>query len=221
MRKVFIPGGSGGLGSALAPYFINKGWFVIYTGHDQPLAVDAANSRFIHWDMSDASTTALLTTLEKDVTDLDAWIHIIGGYWGGKSLAESPIDKVRLQMMLNFESTFTLAPTVIRLLQKATAGRAIFMGGMAGLYVQPGNGAYGVSKAALTHYFRTLSTELKSTKIRTAMLVPSTIDTPANRLAMPAANFDEWVSPQRICEICEFLCTPTAANIHNSILELI
>lgn len=220
MKTIFVPGGSGGLGSKLVPYLSEKGYRVIYTGHAGPLDFSAANTEFLPWDMSADSTTDLLNRL-KQVGAIDGWIHAVGGFWMGGDLPDTPHDKMMQQMQLNFDSAVLLTPTLTDLMSKSPYARLIFMGGLPGLYAMSGMGAYGVSKAALTHYFKVLSEELKSTSIRTTMLVPSIIDTPANRDAMPDANFDEWVSPQQIADVCNFLLTDAAKTIHNSILELI
>jgi NAD(P)-dependent dehydrogenase (short-subunit alcohol dehydrogenase family) len=102
----------------------------------------------------------------------------------------------------------------------AKRGRILAVGSRAGVEPMPNFAAYSVSKAALIALVRTVAQEVKDTDITANIVLPSTIDTPANRAAMPKADPTKWVSPESIADLLVWLASDKAANVNGAVIPI-
>lgn len=220
MKSIFISGASGALGLAVTEFFCLNGYQVIGTyGSKKPPQI-FPNLSWIHWKTNDLNLTEQLVSYLISVQPIDAWFHLSGGFWGGTSFENAPSDKTRQMMEMNFQSAYELAPVVIPALRENNHSPVVFVGAEAGFGPKPNYGAYGASKAALHYFSQVLAEELKGREITVNTIVPSILDTPANRVAMPDADFSGWIQTGDFISVLEFLLSEKSRSVTGSIIRL-
>ena len=123
-------------------------------------------------------------------------------------------------MGMNLTSAFLLSQAVLPSMLQRRQGRIVHVAAQAALKPFPGAAAYIVSKAGLVGLIRTLSSELDGSGVTVNAVLPSTIDTPANRKAMPAADPSKWARPESIAEALKFLASDAASQINGALLPI-
>jgi NAD(P)-dependent dehydrogenase (short-subunit alcohol dehydrogenase family) len=223
-KVVLVAGGTGGLGRAVSLAFLLEGAKVIvpYRREEEYAALKAA-----------AANTAALEGHIVDVTDelavaefianvlsrhsrLDAAVNTIGGYAGGIKLWDLETNVLDAMLKLNLRSGFTLARAVMPAMLKQRHGSIVNVAAKAALDHGAGAAAYAASKAAAVALMDSLAADTKGTGVRVNSILPSIIDTPANRQAMPNADFASWPKPEDIAQVILFLCGDTARTIHGA-----
>ncbi len=228
-RVVLISGATGALGQAASRLFAGAGARLALTARS-PEALDGlaealnlpADRLFTHpADVTDAaSVDGLVRQTVTRLGQVDVLLHVAGGWRGGQTVAETALDDLDFLMALNFKSAFLLCRAVLPHLTAQGWGRIVAVG--ARTAVQPGrrSGAYAASKAALIALVETIAAEVKGTGVTANVVLPSTIDTPANRRAMPKADFAKWVPPEQIAAAMLYLCSAEAAPVNGARLPL-
>jgi NAD(P)-dependent dehydrogenase (short-subunit alcohol dehydrogenase family) len=214
-KTVLITGADGGLGTHVARALLEAG-----------AAVFGLAPRIKQSDFNHPNFTALPATLNsldaaKKAVDtivarsgrIDVLAHLVGGFAGGKSVAD--IDDSTFQRMLdmNLNSAFHILRAVIPHMRSAGSGRIIAIGSRAAESPGPTVGAYSASKAALVSLIRTVALENKDVGITANAILPGTIDTPANRKAMPDADLSQWVQPASIASLIVWLAGDAGNDI--------
>jgi NAD(P)-dependent dehydrogenase (short-subunit alcohol dehydrogenase family) len=222
---VLVAGGTGGLGRAVSLAFLEEGAKVIVTHRRE--------EEFAALRGTAGANGSLLAGERVDVTDepavrqfidgilqqygrLDAMVNTVGGYAGGAKLWESDIKIFEQMLMLNLRSGLMLARAVIPAMLKQKRGAIVNVASKAALEHAAGLAAYAASKASALALMDSLAEELKGTGVRANSILPSIIDTEANRKAMPTANFEKWPKPQDIARVILFLCSADAKVIHGA-----
>jgi NAD(P)-dependent dehydrogenase (short-subunit alcohol dehydrogenase family) len=100
------------------------------------------------------------------------------------------------------------------------SGRIVALGSRAAEQPSPAAGAYAVSKAALVMLVRTIAAEVSGTGVTANVVMPSVIDTKANRVAMPKADFSRWVQPRAIAELIAYLCSDAARDVNGATVPI-
>jgi NAD(P)-dependent dehydrogenase (short-subunit alcohol dehydrogenase family) len=144
---------------------------------------------------------------------IDILTHLVGGFAGGPSIAETDDTTFRLMFELNVNSAFHIIRAVLPHMRKAGFGRIIAIGSRAAENPGAGVGAYSASKAALVSLVRTVAVENKDSGITANVILPGTIDTPANRKAMPGADASQWVQPADIASLILWLTSAPAKDV--------
>jgi NAD(P)-dependent dehydrogenase (short-subunit alcohol dehydrogenase family) len=121
-------------------------------------------------------------------------------------------------MNLNARGAFLFFRAALRPMREANQGRLIAVGSRSGIQPSPGMGAYAASKAALHMLVQTSAAELKQTGVTVNAVLPSTIDTPANRAAMPGADASKWVRPESLGELISWLASDAAADLNGALI---
>ena len=152
---------------------------------------------------------------EEQFGDLEAIAMLVGGYASGNLESTSQQELTRM-IQLNFFSAFTVANAFLPLLIKQQRGALFFVG--ARTAVEPKEAkeavAYALSKQLVSGYAALVAEEVKGTDIQTHVFVPSILDSPSNRAAMPLADFSKWVNPSDIAEAMHYaLNTPALRNM--------
>jgi NAD(P)-dependent dehydrogenase (short-subunit alcohol dehydrogenase family) len=147
---------------------------------------------------------------------LDAMVNTVGGYAGGVKLWELDTKVFDQMLALNLRSGYALSRAAVRVMLKQGSGAIVNIAAKAALDHGAGAAAYVASKAAAVAMIDSLAEDLKGTGIRVNSVLPSIIDTEANRKAMPKADFAKWPKPEDIARVIVFLCGDSAKVIHGA-----
>lgn len=230
-RGVLITGGTGSIGSAVTARFLEDG---------DSVAVTYRTSA--EWDRLRAAHAAeagagRLTGLPADVADHDSMraavdaaaermgglrllAHVAGGYEGGIPVERLSEASVRGMIELNLLSAFWAAKHAIPHLRASGAGRLLFVSSRGAIQAQAGAAPYAASKLGLHALVATLAQELKQDGITANGVLPSLVDTPQNRAAMPKADFAAWVRPEAIAALLSFLGSDAAAAVTGALIPI-
>jgi NAD(P)-dependent dehydrogenase (short-subunit alcohol dehydrogenase family) len=219
-----IAGGTGALGSAITRAFVAEGATVVVTYRSAEELTELSRSltddKALDGRRVDVTDAGALNDTIKDVlaryARLDILVNAVGGYAGGKSTWE--LDSALLERMLtmNLRATHALLHAVVPVMLKQARGCIVNVAAQAALTHPAGAGAYAASKAAALTMMGSLAAELLGTGVRANSILPSTIDTEANRKAMPKADFSKWPKPDDIARVVLFLCSPDSQVIHGA-----
>ncbi len=147
---------------------------------------------------------------------LDAMVNTVGGYAGGVKLWELDTKVFDQMLALNLRSGYALSRAAVRVMLKQGSGAIVNVASKAAIEHGAGAAAYAASKAAAVALMDSLAEDLKGTGIRVNSVLPSIIDTDANRKAMPTADFTKWPKPEDIARVIVFLCSDSAKVIHGA-----
>jgi NAD(P)-dependent dehydrogenase (short-subunit alcohol dehydrogenase family) len=151
---------------------------------------------------------------------LDILVNTVGGYAGGMKLWESDAKLLDRMLTLNLRSGFVLANAAVKVMLKQNSGAIVNVSAQAGITRPAGLGAYAASKAAAIAMIDSLARDLKGTGIRANTILPGTIDTEANRKAMPSADFSAWTKPEDIARVILFLAGGDAEAVHGAAIPV-
>lgn len=228
-QAVWIAGGTGGLGRAVSLAFLQQGAKVTVTymlqeefdALKQAAGSSSARLRGHVADVTDeAVVSALVTTLIAEHGAPDALVNTVGGYAGGAPLWETEPGLFDKMLALNLRTGYALARAVVPAMLARKRGAIVNIAARAALDHPAGAGAYAASKAAALALLDSLAADLKGTGVRVNTVLPSIIDTPANRKAMPSANFALWPKPEDIARVILFLCSSEARVIHGAAIPV-
>jgi NAD(P)-dependent dehydrogenase (short-subunit alcohol dehydrogenase family) len=224
-KVALIAGGAGGLGRAVSLAFLEEGAFVVAAdqkteGFEGLRKAAGANATRLHVQPLDATDeTAVRTLVDATVAKhkrLDVLVNAIGGYAGGFKVWELDRKTYDLMLTLNLHAGYVLAHGVVPAMLRQGSGAIVSIGSKAAFDHAAGNSAYAASKAASLALFDCLAQELKGSGVRVNSVLPSIIDTEANRRAMPDADFTNWPKPEEIARVILFLCSDDARLVHGA-----
>ena len=228
-KVALIAGGTGALGRAVSEAFAHEGARVLVTYRQQP-EFDRFVSQWkgsrdsligVMLDATDETAVALmLKHVLANTGSVDILVNTIGGYHGGKQLWEEDPSSYEQMMSLNLKAGFVLARAVIPAMIRQGRGWIVNVASRAGYGKSPGAALYSASKAGALALFDSLAEDVKSYPISVNSVVPSIFDTPANRQAMPGANYAIWPKPEEIAEVILFLCSQQARIIHGAAIPV-
>jgi len=144
---------------------------------------------------------------------LDVVVHTVGGFAGGQTIANTDEAIFEQMMKLNFSSVLYVLQAAIPALRETGDGRLIAIGSRAATEPGPSVGAYSASKAAMVSLMRTVALENKDAGLRANVILPGTMDTAANRKAMPDADFSKWVQPATVASLITWLAGDPGRDI--------
>ena len=151
---------------------------------------------------------------------LDVLVHVLGGFAGGQTVAETD-DSIWEQMQdLNLTSAFYVLRAAIPHLRKSGSGRIVVVGSLTAVEPHARLGAYVTFKAALTTLVRTVALENKDSGLTANVVLPGTMNTPANRRSMPSADFSKWVPPEDVADVVRWLADERAGHITGSTIAI-
>jgi NAD(P)-dependent dehydrogenase (short-subunit alcohol dehydrogenase family) len=228
-RVVLVAGGTGGLGRAVSLAFLEAGAraTVTYRRREEfetlknRAAADGARLEGFDTDVTDeAAVTALVDGIVARHGRLDALVNTVGGYAGGVKLWELDTKVFEKMMNLNLRSGYALARAAVRVMLKQGSGAIVNVAAKAAIDHGAGASAYAASKAAAVAMMDCLAEDLKGTGVRANSILPSIIDTEANRKAMPKADFSKWPKAEDIARVILFLCGDEAKVVHGAALPV-
>jgi len=221
-KVVLVTGANGGLGVHVTQAFLNAGATVIGTAR-KIQASDFGSKAFtaLPGELSSSEGARLLVEqLTKPFGKLDVLVHTVGGFAGGTKVAETEQAVFQQMFALNFSSLLYLLQAAIPLLLKGEDGRVIAVGSRAAVDPGPTVGAYSASKAAMLSLMKTVAQEYKTAGLRANVVLPGTIDTPANRKAMPNADISKWVNPDAIADLILWLAGDPGKEVNGAAIPI-
>jgi NAD(P)-dependent dehydrogenase (short-subunit alcohol dehydrogenase family) len=219
-KVIVVTGASGALGTVVAEVALATGARVAGVDH-APTQVPATPSRLELGgvDLTDAAQAR--KTIDAVVSHfgrLDALINIAGGF-AFEAIAEGDPRTWQHMYALNVLTALNASQAAIPHLARSGAGRIVNVGAMGALQAGAGMGPYAASKAGVHRLTEALAAEWKGSITVNAVL-PSTIDTPANRASMPKADFAKWVKPQELADVILFLVSDAASAVTGALLPV-
>jgi NAD(P)-dependent dehydrogenase (short-subunit alcohol dehydrogenase family) len=222
-KVVLITGANGGLGSAVTNAFLQSGARVA------GVARRIQNSDFPHPNFmafsaelgnADAAR-AVIASVVAEWQRIDVLVHLVGAFAGGKSVADT--NDVALDQMLevNLRAAFHMFRAVLPDMRVRSSGRILAIGSRTAVDPQPMVGAYSASKAALVSLVQTIALENKDRGISANVILPGTMDTPANRAAMPGADPAKWVQPAQVASLLVYLASDRASQISGAVIPIL
>jgi len=228
-KVALVAGGTGGLGRAVSLAFLEQGCNVAVTYRRQEewdalqSAAGASKERLEGYgvDVTDeAAVTGLIESLLGKHGRIDALINTVGGYAGGAKLWELDTRVFEQMLALNLRSGFVLSRAVVPVMLKQGHGSIVNVASKAAFRHAAGAAPYAASKAAAVAMMDSLAADLKGTGVRVNSILPSIIDTEANRKAMPKSDFAKWPKPEDIARVILFLCGDDAKVVHGAALPV-
>jgi NAD(P)-dependent dehydrogenase (short-subunit alcohol dehydrogenase family) len=228
-RVVLVAGGTGGLGRSVSLAFLGNGDRVeaTYRNADELAELEAAageNSPRLTGHAVDVTreeeVRALVARILERHGRLDALVNTVGGYGGGASLWEAEASLLDRMLALNLRSGWVLSRAVAPSMIERRRGAIVNVAARAAFDHAVGLAAYAASKAAAVALIDALAADLKGTGVRANSILPGVIDTPANRKAMPKADFSKWPRPEEIARVILFLCGDGARLISGAAIPV-
>jgi NAD(P)-dependent dehydrogenase (short-subunit alcohol dehydrogenase family) len=224
-KFVVVAGGTGGLGRAVSLAFLGESARVVVTYRNQSefaalqtaAGKDAPRLLGYTIDVTDENAVRQLVAGE---TRIDVIVNTIGAYAGSIPLWQTDATVLDRMLDLNLRSGFVLSRVVVPQMLQQKSGAIVNVSARAAFDHAAGAGAYAASKAAAVAMIDCMAADLKGTGVRANSVLPSIIDTEANRRAMPGADFAKWPKPAEIANVILFLCSDDARLISGAAIPV-
>jgi NAD(P)-dependent dehydrogenase (short-subunit alcohol dehydrogenase family) len=223
--SAIVTGGTGGLGAAVVRHLLDDGWRVVV-----PWVVEAELERvsehpdleLVQADLFDVTTAAEVVRLgaAAESAPLRGLVNLVGGFAMGARVHETPIEEFERQFRLNLRPTYLMTQAAASVMLEHGGGSIVCVGTRAA--VQPFKGAAGYisSKAAVIAFAQAVAVEYRDDGIRCNAILPSVIDTPANRASMPKADHERWVRPEAIAGVITHLLSDASGPVSGAAIPV-
>jgi NAD(P)-dependent dehydrogenase (short-subunit alcohol dehydrogenase family) len=214
--SVLVTGATGGLGPAVVASFLEDGWRVVATSRSGRPPQDLVGSDRLEsvatdlFEPADVAEAVTVATAEA-AAPLRALVNLVGGYAAGGLVHETPVEQFERQLTLNLRSTYLTTKAVLPNLVDAGGGAIVCVSARAAVAPFRGAAGYISAKAAVLAFTQAVAVEYKADGVRCNAVLPSVIDTPANRSAQPNADPSRWVPPAQVAAVIRFLCSDDSA----------
>lgn len=222
-----ITGAAGTLGRAVAETFGAAGAkLVLVDVNDAALASAYPNPGdrrlLLAANLTDAAAVArAVETAVARFGRIDALCNIAGGFRMGKPVHETPSETWSLLLDLNAGTLLNAVRAVVPKMLAAGGGKIVNVGAMGGMVGRANMGAYSASKSAVVRLTESMAAELRDKNINVNCVLPSVIDTPANRADMPKADPRKWVAPADLAQVILFLCSDGARAVNGAAVPVV
>ncbi|TML33432.1 MAG: SDR family NAD(P)-dependent oxidoreductase [Actinobacteria bacterium] len=214
-QGVLVAGGTGALGTAVLRELLDAGFDVTATW------LVAAERERVEQELGDKELPAFVEAdlMEPEgaeravaaVADLGAVVNLVGGFSAGPRVHEADPEDFDRMLRLNLRPGLLLACAAMPRLIEAGGGAFVGVSARPALRPFPGGAAYSTAKAAVLAFIKALDSEYRQDGIRCNAILPSVIDTPANRRSQPDADYSKWVPPAEIARVVRFLVSDDSA----------
>jgi NAD(P)-dependent dehydrogenase (short-subunit alcohol dehydrogenase family) len=220
--SAIVTGGTGGLGAAVVARLLDDGWRVVV-----PWVVERELERverhdrleLIQADLFDPGAVAEVVSAAGSAP-LRGVVNLVGGFAMGGRVHETDIEEFERQFRLNLRPTYLVTHAAVPRMLEAGGGSIVCVGTRAALQPFKGAAGYISSKAAVIAFAQAVAAEYKDDGIRCNAILPSVIDTPANRQSMPKADHDRWVKPAEIAGVISHLLSSDSAPVSGAALPV-
>lgn len=214
---VLVAGGTGALGSAVVADLLAAGhpvtapWLV--EAERERIEADLAGEEGLSLVEADLFDPDVVRSVVAGVEGLGAVVNLVGGFAIGERVGETPVEDFEAMLKLNLRPGYLLAHHALPRLAEAGGGAYVGVSTRAALQPFSGAAGYITSKAAVLAFVQALDAEYREDGIRANAILPSVIDTPANRADMPNADHSKWVPPAEIARVVRFLVSDESAPV--------
>ncbi|MGI5147894.1 SDR family NAD(P)-dependent oxidoreductase [Plantactinospora sp. CA-294935] len=219
-RTVLVSGGAGGLGGAVTAAFVSSGWRVVVPvrpagGAELAALPGEAGDGVLRVaaDLTDPEQVAAAVEVAGGTAEapLRAVVNLAGGYAAGGLVHETPVADFEQMIVRNLRPTYLVTRSALPYLLEAGGGSVVCVSSRAALAPFPGAAGYVTAKAAVLAFASAVAVEYRQSGVRCNTVLPSIIDTPANRAAQPSADHSRWVAPAEIAGVIRFLASDESA----------
>ncbi len=223
-RHVLCTGGAGGLGNKVTTALVRRGARVTvpvyHRSEADRLLTDlgplASHVVLVQCDLREETAVAEMIA---GMPRLDALVHLVGGFAMGPTV-DFTLEQYREQVDLNLTITFLAVKHALRRMQSGGYGRIVTVASRAALEPSANAAVYAACKAGVLAFTRAVADETRGTNLTANCVLPSIIDTPANRAAMGEADAAKWVKPERLAETIAFLASEEAGDLRGSAITV-
>lgn len=222
-RVVVVTGGFGALGRTLGAVLIDQGARVALVDRVASFTGDETANAIVQLGDVDLAAPGAAKSAFAQIAErcggIDALVNVAGGFrW--ETVAAGSLETWDRMYAMNLRTAVAASQAVLPHLIRRGAGRIVNVGALAALKAAAGMGAYAASKAGVVRITEAMAEELKDHGITVNAVLPSIIDTPANRADMPDADFERWVRPDALARVIAFLLSDDAAPITGACLPV-
>lgn len=222
-RVVLINGATGALGSVVAREFARTEAYLALTGTSTETldglvgGLDLPDGRVFAAtvDATDPSSVdQLVASVVERFEGLHVLLNTVGGWAGGKTVSETPVDQWEWMLTLNLRSAFLMSRAVLPHMLASGWGRIVHTSSKTAVDPRSKQVGYAVAKMGVITLTEVIAAEIKGSGVTANVVLPSIIDTPANRRMMSSADTTKWVPPEHIATTMRFLCSDAAGSIN-------
>lgn len=218
-RVVLITGATGGLGHVVTPAFVRAGATVVTVDRAVPSEVGEGQRAFAADVTDENDVRRVMAEVIKQTGRIDCLVNLVGAFAPAR-VVETEVTLWQKMLALNLTAAFLLSRAVVPPMVRQGSGRIIHIAARAALEPFPGAAAYIVAKSGLLGLIKVLALELAGTGVTVNGVLPSTMDTPANRRSMPEADPATWVQPATVAHLLLFLASQTTADLNGALIPL-
>jgi NAD(P)-dependent dehydrogenase (short-subunit alcohol dehydrogenase family) len=224
-KTVIVTGASGNMGQAVIKKFLAENYNVLGTiipNDPVPFETDDARLEKVIVDlMNEGDAAKFIETVIAKYKSIDAVVLTVGGFAMG-TIASTTTADIYKQYKLNFETAYSIVRPAFIQMMLQNSGRIFLIGSRPGMSAANSKGmiAYGLGKSLIFRLAELMNDEAKGKNVVTSVVVPSTIDTPQNRKAMPDADFSNWVKAEDIANAIYYYCTDAAAALREPLIKM-
>ena len=219
-KIVLVTGGTGALGTSITKAFLESNATVISsylnerektgrTQTDNKLKVQLVKANVTNEEEVEKLVLGVLEKYQR----IDILVNVVGAFLGGKTVVELEEKEWDMMMTVNLKSAFLTSKHVARQMISSKYGKIVHISSRIGLHSEGYDSAYSASKSGLIRLVESLAEETKKSNINVNCIMPSIIDTQANRKVLPNADFNKWVKPEELANVVLFLCSEEAKTI--------
>jgi len=225
MKAIIVTGANGNLGAATVRKLLEEGYQVIAVDNHSNQLDFAMNHDYFEFHSinlkEEEETAAFVHSVISRHGRVDGGVMLVGGFTAG-SIADTGDEAIDAMIALNFKTAFHLAKPLLSHMEGNQQGRLIFIGARPALKPSQGKDlmAYALSKSLLFNLADFINESVIGKNISASVIVPSTIDTVANRKAMPDANPENWVKPEQLADMIELVLSQKGSALRETVLKV-
>ena len=224
-KQILLTGGTGGLGLGVTPTVLARGAQVTIPYHSErgierlKEKLPSAEFERIRFVKADLNQEALVERLVSDLGRVDVLIHLVGGFSMGRT-DEFSFEDWKKSFDLNLNTTFLVCKHSLKVMRQRGYGRIVTVGSRGAVQPAAQLAAYSAAKAGVVALIKAIAEENKDRDITANVVLPSVIDTAANREAMGSEQADTWVKPESLAEVICFLASEAARDVSGAAIPV-